>query len=550
MKYSFKFIGRLGKDINGIWLVDFILIGILSFFNSASAAPFVYVGNDSSGDVSVIDAATDTVLTTIAGVYRPYGAAITPDGTRAYVTNYGYNQTVSIIDTKTNTLAGAVYGVGYDPGHIAITPDGTRAYVANRVSNNVSVIDIATNSVIATVATADYPIGIAITPDGKYAYVTNQTGMTISIINTTTNTVESTINNNVMNDGIVITPDGGRAYVANHQINSFSVIDTVTKTVIATVPTGGVNPYWVAISPDGSRAYITNMLSDNVSVIDTATNSVVALVPVGYFPFKIAVTPNGRKVYVTNAGSNNASVIDTVTNGVIATVPVGAGPEAIAITPSLTPDIGVQPSSYDFGDIVVGNTSAMYMTISNTGGAVLTIKNIYFGNQAEGDAFALQFPSDLPLTIPPNSYLNMEVRYTPTLIFTQQNNSLVLESDDEDKSVIEVPITGRGVLAKEPSQAVSGLLGFIDYALDNALIVGTGPGNSADNRANALMNMIESAGDLISKNAIQGACKQLNSIYKKVDGLPKPPDFISGEAVSGVASGVLEIMNSQNCPAI
>jgi YVTN family beta-propeller protein len=551
MKYSCKeFTGRFGESIDGFWFLTFILFGILSAFNIASAAPFVYVGNHFSSDVTVIDAATDTVVTTIPGVYRPHGAAITPDGTRAYVTNYGYDLTVSVIDTKTNAIVGTVYGVGYDPGGIAITPDGTRAYVANRVSDNVSVIDIATNTVVATVATADYPVAVAITPDSGHAYVANQTGRRITIINTATNTVESTINDNTRHVGIAITPDGLRAYVVNDENNTFSVIDTVTKTVIATVPTGGTSPYWVAISPDGSRAYVTNIASTNVSVINTATNSVVALVPVGVQPYKLAVTPNGKKVYVGNLGSDNVSVIDTVSNSVIATIPAGDGPLALAITPVLKPDIEVDPSAYDFGDVVVGNQSATYVTVSNNGGGDLTINNIYFRNQAAGNPFTFQLPSTPPITLSPNSSLNVEVKYSPTLIFTPQNNSLVIESDDEDEGVIEVPITGRGVLANEPSQAVSGLLGFIDYALENGLIAGVGPGNSADNKVNALKNMIKSVGDLIAKNSTQAACGQLNSIYKKVDGIPKPPDFISGEAVSGVADGVLDIMTGLNCPAI
>jgi YVTN family beta-propeller protein len=35
---------------------------------------------------------------------------------------------------------------------VAITPDGACAYVANTLSNNVSVIDTSTNTVLATVA--------------------------------------------------------------------------------------------------------------------------------------------------------------------------------------------------------------------------------------------------------------------------------------------------------------------------------------------------------------------------------------------------------------
>jgi YVTN family beta-propeller protein len=53
----------------------------------ARANPFAYVANRSDGTVSVIDTATNTVVGTIAEGDGPIAIAITPDGTRAYVTN-------------------------------------------------------------------------------------------------------------------------------------------------------------------------------------------------------------------------------------------------------------------------------------------------------------------------------------------------------------------------------------------------------------------------------------------------------------------------------
>ena len=54
--------------------------------------------------------------------------------------------------------------VGLSPLGVAITPDGAFAYVANRNSDNVSVIDTASNTVIMTVAVGEFPIDVAITP--------------------------------------------------------------------------------------------------------------------------------------------------------------------------------------------------------------------------------------------------------------------------------------------------------------------------------------------------------------------------------------------------
>lgn len=69
------------------------------------------------------------------------------------------NNTVSVINTATNTVI-ATIPVGASPDQVTILPDGTFAYVTNQVDNTVSVIDIATNMVIATIPGFNGPTGI------------------------------------------------------------------------------------------------------------------------------------------------------------------------------------------------------------------------------------------------------------------------------------------------------------------------------------------------------------------------------------------------------
>tara|TARA_B100000315_G_scaffold259845_1_gene317615 strand:- start:1705 stop:1902 length:198 start_codon:yes stop_codon:yes gene_type:complete len=54
--------------------------------------------------------------------------------------------------------------VGDGPWNIAITPDGTRAYVTNRDDNTISILDLSTDTELATISVGDGPRGIAITP--------------------------------------------------------------------------------------------------------------------------------------------------------------------------------------------------------------------------------------------------------------------------------------------------------------------------------------------------------------------------------------------------
>jgi len=284
-----------------------------------------------SGVVATALTLLAAALVLVVGV-SPAAAAV---ATRAYVTN-SFDDTVSVIDTATNTVVATV-AVGDGPSGVAVSPDASRVYVTNATDDTVSVIDTATNTVVATVAVGDGPSGVAVSPDGSRVYVSNFVGGTVSVIDTATNTVLATVAVGVSPRGVAVSPGGSRVYVTI-ETGTVSVIDTTTNAVVATVPVGGL-PAGVAVSPDGGRAYVTNLGGFTVSVIDTTTNTVVATVPLGAGssgPSGVAVSPDGGRAYVTNPGGGTVSVIDTATNTVVATVAVGAGPLRVAVAEVVT----------------------------------------------------------------------------------------------------------------------------------------------------------------------------------------------------------------------
>ena len=123
----------------------------------------------------------------------------------------------------------------------------------------------------------------------------------MSVIDTATNTVVATIRVGAQPRGWRSARTAPAPTSPTAAPDSVSVIDTATNTVIATIPVGG-QPWAVAVSPDGTRAYVTNR-EGTVSVIDTATNTVTATIPVGPTAFGVAVSPDGTRAYVTNGGA-------------------------------------------------------------------------------------------------------------------------------------------------------------------------------------------------------------------------------------------------------
>ncbi len=320
----------------------------------AEAQPFAYITN--AGDVccdsrvSVLDTATDTVVATVALVGgNPTGVAVNPAGTRLYVTQDA-SDNVAVIDTASNT-ATAYIPVGRRPIGIAINPAGTRVYVTNfgpaeTGGEIVSVIDTVSDTVVATVPVGIQPFGVAVHPDGTKVYVASAASSTLSVIDAATNTVTATVSVTGPR-GVAVHPDGTRVYVtsfsSDFSASTVSVIDTSTNTVTATVTVRAWVSvlYGIAVHPQGTRLYVTDNFNGTVAVINTASNTVIATVPVGIQPWGVAVHPDGTKVYIANQLSGTVSVIDTACNTVQA--PVSVGIEPISFGQFIGPSEGAIP---------------------------------------------------------------------------------------------------------------------------------------------------------------------------------------------------------------
>jgi YVTN family beta-propeller protein len=325
-----------------------------------------------SGSVSAIDTTTNQVLATVFEVGPgPHGMAITSDGEKAYVANYGtfpskFDQATCLSDTvsvlrlvprnqdrdKDSQSAPhlevvAMVKVGRGPLGVAVTPNNEEVYVTNFgqdatlapggvEGDTVSVIKTRSNEVVATIPVGKLPAGVAILPNGRRAYVTSRRENKVWVLDTVTHKVVTTVEVQIEPANVAFTPDGRRAYVANFGSNSVSVIDTKTNTVVL-VPDGpaitvGLVPIGLTVTPDGSRVYVANVFSNNVSVIDTATNTVLGTVDVGPGPRAVAITPDGTHAYVTNFLNDTVSVIDTAINTVVDTISVAGGPNWVTIT--------------------------------------------------------------------------------------------------------------------------------------------------------------------------------------------------------------------------
>ncbi len=105
-------------------------------------------------------ARAQTVTTTVTGFTAPVSVAVNPVTNKIYVANVNSNN-VMVIDGATNTTMTVAAGTG--PVFVAVNPVTNKIYVANVQSNNVTVIDGATNTT-TTVAAGTGPRSVAVNP--------------------------------------------------------------------------------------------------------------------------------------------------------------------------------------------------------------------------------------------------------------------------------------------------------------------------------------------------------------------------------------------------
>src|SRR4051812_17880846 len=157
----------------------------------------VFVSNERDGTVTVIDGSTRQVSGTIEVGKRPRGIHASPDGKTLYVAVSGtpiagppkrdasgklidddddrpadHSQDgIAVVDIATRKLVKKL-PAGTDPEQFAVSLDGKKLYIANEDAGTVSVLNVISGSVEATVRVSTEPEGVGISPNGKWVYVT------------------------------------------------------------------------------------------------------------------------------------------------------------------------------------------------------------------------------------------------------------------------------------------------------------------------------------------------------------------------------------------
>jgi YVTN family beta-propeller protein len=312
----------------------------------------LYVTNEISGDLSVIDVESERLISTIPLGKRPRGVRVSPDRSTLYVALSGSPiappgvdeeslppadkkaDGIGVFDIKSGKLLRVIPG-GSDPEQLAISLDGRWLFVANEDVGQTSVIDASDGKVVATIPVGGEPEGVDMRPDGKVVYVTSEEDSEIFVIDAVEPKLITKFAVGPRPRSTGFLPDSSRAYIGSENGSSVAVIDAMSHKILETIPLSGqmVRPMGVIASGDGRHVFVSTGRGKSVVTIDTATNKPIGVVEVGERPWGIAVSGDGRTVFTANGPSNDVSFVDVASGTVTARVKVGDRPWGVAFVP-------------------------------------------------------------------------------------------------------------------------------------------------------------------------------------------------------------------------
>jgi YVTN family beta-propeller protein len=314
---------------------------LLSIPLAASSVRIIQT-NSAGDNVSIIDPATNKVVGVIKGIEVNHGAAVSPDGSRYYISNEAQS-TLDVVDAKSLKVTNSVPLTGH-PNNISIGKDGRRVYVAiARAPGAVDVIDTSSLENVKSILVKGAVHNTYVTPDGKWVVAGSIASKTITVISAKTETPEWSLelDRGIRPMAFTTNADGSTKWILVQlsSFNGFAVVDFATHKEInrialpdlppgkSTYAFGGSESHGMAVTPDQKTLVVNSRLNSSVYLYSLPDLNLQGSVEVGKSPDWVTLTPDGKMAYVACAASDSVSVVDLASKHEVAKIPVGQVPK-------------------------------------------------------------------------------------------------------------------------------------------------------------------------------------------------------------------------------
>jgi YVTN family beta-propeller protein len=328
----------------------------------------MFVTVDARSELQVIATATGAVLATVhvplsVSGEPPLQIVISPNGAYVYILAPQARPSPLLMKVDGTTFqviqTAAVSG---SQGPLLISPDGSDLYFEVGYSNEaIQVIDTATLAPVKSIpVNGEYPAGLAVTPSGLILMTdTNNQLLVIDPQSSAVNTLTLPQGSLGMAGNVISSPDSTTAYIG-FATGSLLAVNISTGATLFEAATKAV-PTNFAISPDGTKLYSSNRvgsagwsLSEFQIPTQTMATTVRQLGPIS----AVALTQDGQSLYVLNANNSAIAAVDVASQKVTQITLGSVGINSLAISPGGNT---VWASDYAFG----GTEDVLFLNPTN-----------------------------------------------------------------------------------------------------------------------------------------------------------------------------------------
>ena len=220
--------------------------------------------------------------------------------------------------------------------YLTIAPDEHYLISAHLAAGQTYVIDLRTNTGVATVTDTPGAEGVEYVPEVKKFYTSNAGDDTIGVVDLKQMKVVKKIKTESKPDGSTYAAPFHKLYVSDESGKAEAIVDVRTDALVKTLhfeSETGMPQY----DPVARKVYV-NLQDQNVfAVIDPASDEVVARYPVGRCKGNhgMALDPEHHRAFLSCEGNELMTVLNLDTHQPIAFLPLAAGPDVIKYDPGL-----------------------------------------------------------------------------------------------------------------------------------------------------------------------------------------------------------------------
>jgi YVTN family beta-propeller protein len=293
-----------------------------------SQANVVVVLNSRDATVQLLDQATYKDFGTIAVGKEPHHLMATPDNKSLIVASSVGNELI-FLDPKTGKPQRTIKDI-LDPYQIGFSPD-QKWFVSN--SLRLDRVDLykydgANMTLAKRIPLPKLPSHMAFNAASNMVFITQQGSDQVSAIDLTTQTIKWTLPVGKLPAGIAMTPDDQYLLVGIMGSDYVEVIDWKAQKTVKRIKTG-MGAHNFRSAGDGRYTYVSNRVSNSINIIDQKTLENVGQINVPGGPDCMEVTDDGKTMWVTLRWIKKVAVIDLQSRKVIKVIPVGRSPHGV-----------------------------------------------------------------------------------------------------------------------------------------------------------------------------------------------------------------------------